>query len=438
MGYHSRCTVCYGSAWYTNIDGTPCRRCGGTGNIKPYRRALTLEEGAKLGWNEMDSSPRYCDDGCCAVCNTKLTGRKRTFCSKDCWRGYLWRVWKGAHWQKRAIAHRDGAACRGCGELHESPIRPGGKPYPHYSELQLDHIRPFHRGGDESPGNCQLLCEACHGNKTRSEAGFRSSKMTNANKTLTQAWKVLTGLATARKAAKTRELELCKTRKDLDNQLDALGAGNSPDHLRVSRDYVVAVRSIDYERDRMKTLADKMETTIDKAMENKFDFEEEFDERELVRRPTESELFVPPPPPPPKDATEKNQMALGDGEPTVGRSRKKQPEAPQPTGENQHLEASVQELDMRDDLKTALTKAGFETIAQIATVIDSKRGDEEAQVVAAVNCSPAFARAIIDGVARFRMKHRKAIIAKELGEENPPDNRAKVGGKGAKPPKGGL
>ena len=174
MSYHTKCTKCYGrgTTLFFSKDGDSaeglCNRCGGTGKIKPYRKAITLQEGAGIGWNEMESSPRYCDDKCCVACNKPLP-KRRSFCSDGCKRGYLWRVWKGAHWQKRAIAHRDGAACKACGEVFESPIRDGGKPYPDYSSLQLDHIKALHLGGDESPSNCQMLCIPCHAAKTKRE-----------------------------------------------------------------------------------------------------------------------------------------------------------------------------------------------------------------------------------------------------------------------------
>lgn len=177
MGYHTRCTSCYGTkeVWAKSAPGCegfttkPCPKCAGTGHVKGYRRALNLTEGAALGWNDMDSSPQYRDDKCCVSCNQPLTGRKRSFCGNDCRSGYVWRVWRGAHWQKRAVANRDGAACRSCGEVFESPIRDGGKPYPDYTSLELDHVKPLHLGGTESPANCQLLCAKCHRAKTARE-----------------------------------------------------------------------------------------------------------------------------------------------------------------------------------------------------------------------------------------------------------------------------
>lgn len=251
------------------------------------------------------------------------------------------------------------------------------------------------------------------------------STTTMAHEDMAKTIKALFSISNAREASKSRELELVQTRKDLENQLDALGAGNTSEHLRVSRDYVVTLRSIDFERDRIRSLADKMDSAVKAAIQGKFEFADDLDEREIVRRPKEAELFHAPPPPPEKEHDDR----------PVGRS-KKQPEAPQPMGENQHLEASVLELDMRDQLKVKCNDAGFSTIGQLAQIVDGVNA--MTTMSEKLNVEVGDATMIIKAVAAFRVKHRKAMIAKELGEENPPDNRAKVGGKGAKPPKGGL
>lgn len=39
--------------------------------------------------------------------------------------------------------------------------------------MELDHIRPLHQGGTDTPGNRQGLCEACHSEKSITERGHR-------------------------------------------------------------------------------------------------------------------------------------------------------------------------------------------------------------------------------------------------------------------------
>lgn len=174
MGYHTKCQRCYGDG--KTWQGEPCDKCGASGQVKPYRRALTKRQSSEIGWDDLSSVVEFRDKKCCLSCNKPLPGRKTSYCCGSCQSGYICRVWKAAHWQKRAIANRDGAACRGCGTVHESPIRPGGKPYPDFSQLQLDHVRALHLGGDESPTNCQLLCEACHRSKTTRERRRSSAR----------------------------------------------------------------------------------------------------------------------------------------------------------------------------------------------------------------------------------------------------------------------
>ncbi|MFD9789584.1 HNH endonuclease [Streptomyces sp. NPDC059070] len=39
------------------------------------------------------------------------------------------------------------------------------------SLLDVDHIRPLSRGGEDVSGNCQLLCKPCHKLKTNEDFG---------------------------------------------------------------------------------------------------------------------------------------------------------------------------------------------------------------------------------------------------------------------------
>lgn len=108
----------------------------------------------------------------------------------------------------------------------------------------------------------------------------------------------------ARVKAKSREKELVQERRELEGRLDDLGAGDSPQHLKVSRRLVVVLRAIDFVRDQQKSLADKFESTLDAAQQGSL-FQD--DEDISFKDPAESELFRP-------DDHDPDQMELDDGD----------------------------------------------------------------------------------------------------------------------------
>lgn len=173
----TKCTNCYGKgAWY---DGSTCRECKGTGEVKPYRRALTMGEW-EPEWGPINSWPRFGEPGKCCVCNTPLVGRQRSFCgnkTRPLCRDRLWgRLYEGVHWLKRHVVVRDGCHCRSCGEVFESPLIEGGPCLPESWRLELDHILPLHLGGTDHPDNLQLLCVGCHRAKTSREAPLHADR----------------------------------------------------------------------------------------------------------------------------------------------------------------------------------------------------------------------------------------------------------------------
>lgn len=222
-----------------------------------------------------------------------------------------------------------------------------------------------------------------------------------------KAWTAIMSLAKARTVAKARETELVTTRKDLENQLDELGAGSTPEHLKVSRDYVITIRSIDFERDRMKTLADQLEKAITDSIQGKFDFAEDAeDDRALVKRPAEKDLFHKPAPveEKPKDAR------------PVGRPKPETPEPAIAEGENQHLTASVNELECPKGHKAKLLEAGLTTIGRLFEVIETD--DIEANKLAEkANVTGGVARQIVAAATKWRKAHRKA--AREVESAGP-------------------
>ncbi|WP_370950346.1 HNH endonuclease [Amycolatopsis sp. cg5] len=58
---------------------------------------------------------------------------------------------------RRAINRTGRARCHACG--HTFPSR----------AVQVDHVRPLRDGGRDEPGNIQVLCTACHRDKTEDE-----------------------------------------------------------------------------------------------------------------------------------------------------------------------------------------------------------------------------------------------------------------------------
>lgn len=217
-----------------------------------------------------------------------------------------------------------------------------------------------------------------------------------------KAWEALVALANARTTCKARDVDLTKTRKDLENQLDALGAGDTEKHLRVSRDYVVTLRQIDFERDRLKTLADQMEKTISDAIQGKFEFAEGIDEKTLVKRPSEKDLFHKP------------EEKPADTRPVGRPGPKPKPETPDPSkgdGVDEHLNVAVAELQLATQWTERLISAGLTTIGRIAAVIDDRNRD----LAEITGLSGSQAASVTAAVKKYRSVHRKAMVEAERG-----------------------
>ncbi|NDC64152.1 MAG: hypothetical protein EBZ59_09265, partial [Planctomycetia bacterium] len=156
-------------------------------------------------------------------------------------------------------------------------------------------------------------------------------------------------------------------------------------------------------------------------------------------------LERPLPPPAPKkpdpEADAPGQLVLGEDAPsgqagesqTQGSGDVLQPDFHIPAGVDQHMQASVRELQLEEKITTRLIGLGFVTIGRIAALLDSgamlddcgMSGPHASKVTAAVNA--------------YRRTHRKAMHEVELGGEQPaaggsgegvPHDRA--GGRGAK------
>lgn len=106
-----------------------------------------------------------------------------------------------------------------------------------------------------------------------------------------------------------------------------------------------------------------------------------------------------------EDAEDPDQQTIGKpGTPKPSRGRTKPaPEAEPPEGWNQHLTASVNELDINDAAKQKLVDAGFVTIGALHQFITSGK-----DLRAKLNVSENFFSPIMRSYKRFLKDHTKA------------------------------
>lgn len=131
---------------------------------------------------------------------------------------------------------------------------------------------------------------------------------------------------------------------------------------------------------------------------------------EDVDNPQLEITFDPPPAAPKEDA---GQMTIGDvGTRPVGRPGKTRPEAPDPSkgdGVDEHLAASVNELDCRENLKGKLIEAGLTTVGRVVAAIEDR--DKDLRDV--LDCGENIASEIKKAVKVFRTRHRTAAMEAE-------------------------
>jgi len=90
----------------------------------------------------------------CRWCHGSLPLRRSSWCSNECRAEYCL---AGGHWTtvKGAVFSRDKGTCQQC-----------GKRAPHV-QIEVDHIIPVVKGGDDRLSNLRLLCTDCHKAETK-------------------------------------------------------------------------------------------------------------------------------------------------------------------------------------------------------------------------------------------------------------------------------
>jgi hypothetical protein len=196
------------------------------------------------------------------------------------------------------------------------------------------------------------------------------------------------------------------------NELDDKG---SDAYLEACRRHSDAIGEIDRLSSQIKWHRNQIDELVEKADEPQLDF-----------------MYEPPVEPVKKDP---RQMKLGDGlgqgekkadTRPVGRPGPVKPAAPSPemgvAGVDEHLQASVNELDIREDLKGLLIKSHMPTVNVVVGWMEKSNGTNpvgtEAENLAS-GCDGIDlkgAKAICKAVKAFRAAHRNAILEKERGE----------------------
>lgn len=169
---------------------------------------------------------------------------------------------------------------------------------------------------------------------------------------------------------------------------------DSEEYFEACRRHSDAIASIDSLSSQIKWHHNQVDELIEKADEPAFPF-----------------VYEPPAEPAKKDPRQLKLADAGKDTRPVGRPGKPKPEAPDPSkgdGVDEHLAADVKELDLPEYVIGKLVKAGLTTVGRVVAVIDGGK-----DLAGEANISDDQATATSVAIAKYRKKHRKAMVAAE-------------------------
>lgn len=181
-------------------------------------------------------------------------------------------------------------------------------------------------------------------------------------------------------------------------------------YFEACRRHSDAIAAIDSLNARIKWHRNQVDEMVEKADSPQLDF-----------------MYEPPVEPAKKDP---RQMKIGDGlgegekkadTRPVGRPGPAKPAAPSPemgSGEAEYMKASVNELDMREDLKGILIRSHMPHVENVVAGMYSNKGESESEslVGSASGLDEKQARAVCKAVKAYLAKHRDAMLKKDRGE----------------------
>lgn len=212
-------------------------------------------------------------------------------------------------------------------------------------------------------------------------------------------------LVALRQQCETNRKAMFTARDHAFNERARTSDGEKSKRERLESDYGKAVMEIERLKNTIKWCNDEIDSTVTNADDGKLFDSADLDVPDFTK---------------PKDEDEEDE---GDGSDlptsaaevkTVGRPGKVKPDMADPAmgaGIDEHLKASVNELDCREDLKGKLVAAGLLTIGDVAAMIDAKTDLREK-----VDCGEKIASEIKKAVEAYRKKHCRAIVDNEIGD----------------------
>lgn len=172
-------------------------------------------------------------------------------------------------------------------------------------------------------------------------------------------------------------------------ELEELKNKDSPDALKVKGRYADACIQIDDLSTRVKFHSNQVDELVEKADAPSFEFMYEISDLEKKEADDDRPVGKPGTPKPKKGGKRAGGEAV--------------PEAAQPEGFNQHLNASVNELELNDRDKQKLIDGGFVTIGQLVVFVNSGKNLRDK-----LNVGEGIHSSIMRAMKQFLKDHTKA------------------------------
>ncbi len=195
-----------------------------------------------------------------------------------------------------------------------------------------------------------------------------------------------------RKALESKRVNAFEDRDAALEEKHEIDDHDSDEYLEACKRHSDSIAAIDGLSASIKWHRNQIDDLVDTADEPQLDF-----------------MYDPPAEAPHAKGGPKQLRLAGEEAETrpVGRPGRPRPEAPDPSkgdGVDEHLNASVAELDCRENVKGKLTAAGLTTVGRVVAVLE----DDKQDIRDVLNVGETIASEVKKAVKQYRDKHRRA------------------------------